>query len=88
MPGPSEGVFGAFAFDAATFAPTYKLIYGAPGRSLSIELAQRLGLPLPVVAAARGFLSDDQKKKLAAAIAALPDASAAAAASGTAATKR
>jgi DNA mismatch repair protein MutS2 len=52
----------AFAFDARTFAPTYKLIYGAPGRSLAIEIAQRLGLPLPVVAAARGFLSDDQKK--------------------------
>ena len=52
----------AFAFDARTFAPTYRLIYGAPGRSLAIEIAQRLGLPLPVVAAARGFLSDDQKK--------------------------
>jgi DNA mismatch repair protein MutS2 len=52
----------AFAFDPRTFAPTYKLIYGAPGRSLAIEIAQRLGLPLSVVAAARGFLSDDQKK--------------------------
>jgi DNA mismatch repair protein MutS2 len=52
----------AFAFDPRTFAPTYKLIYGAPGRSLAIEMAQRLGLPLPVVSAARGFLSDDQKK--------------------------
>jgi DNA mismatch repair protein MutS2 len=59
----TDGVMtAAFAFDAATFAPTYKLIYGAPGRSLAIEIAQRLGLPLPVVAAARGFLSDDQKK--------------------------
>jgi DNA mismatch repair protein MutS2 len=37
-------------------------VYGAPGRSLAIEIAQRLGLPLPVVSAARGFLSDDQKK--------------------------
>jgi DNA mismatch repair protein MutS2 len=52
----------AFAFDARTFAPTYKLIYGAPGRSLAIEIAQRLGLPVGVVAAARNFLSDDQKK--------------------------
>ena len=52
----------AFAFDPRTFAPTYRLIYGAPGRSLAIEIAQRLGLPLPVVSAARGFLSDDQKK--------------------------
>jgi DNA mismatch repair protein MutS2 len=52
----------AFAFDPKNFAPTYRLIYGAPGRSLAIEIAQRLGLPLPVVSAARGFLSDDQKK--------------------------
>jgi DNA mismatch repair protein MutS2 len=52
----------AFAFDPKTFAPTYRLIYGAPGRSLAIEMAQRLGLPMPVVSAARGFLSDDQKK--------------------------
>lgn len=52
----------AFAFDPKTFAPTYRLVYGAPGRSLAIEIAQRLGLPLPVVSAARGFLSDDQKK--------------------------
>jgi DNA mismatch repair protein MutS2 len=52
----------AFAFDPSSFAPTYKLIYGAPGRSLAIEIGQRLGLPLSVVAAARGFLSDDQKK--------------------------
>jgi DNA mismatch repair protein MutS2 len=59
----TDGVItAAFAFDPQTFAPTYRLIYGAPGRSLAIEIAQRLGLPLPVVSAARGFLSDDQKK--------------------------
>jgi DNA mismatch repair protein MutS2 len=52
----------AFAFDPKTFAPTYRLVYGAPGRSLAIEIAQRLGLGLPVVSAARGFLSDDQKR--------------------------
>ena len=59
----TEGVaVAAFAFDPQTFAPTYRLIYGAPGRSLAIEMAQRLGMPLAVVAAARGFLSDDQKR--------------------------
>jgi DNA mismatch repair protein MutS2 len=59
----TEGVMtAAFAFDPQTFAPTYTLIYGAPGRSLALEIAQRHGLPLPVVAAARGFLSDDQKR--------------------------
>jgi DNA mismatch repair protein MutS2 len=59
----TDGVtLAAFAFDPRTFAPTYRLIYGAPGRSLAIEIAQRLGLPLPVVSAARSFLSDDQKR--------------------------
>ena len=59
----TEGVTVAgFAFDPQTYAPTYRLVYGAPGRSLAIEMAQRLGMPLPVVSAARGFLSDDQKR--------------------------
>ena len=59
----TDGVaVAAFAFDPQNFAPTYRLIYGAPGRSLAIEMAQRLGMPLAVVAAARGFLSDDQKR--------------------------
>ncbi len=59
----TEGVaVAAFAFDPQTFAPTYRLVYGAPGRSLAIEMAQRLGMPVAVVAAARGFLSDDQKR--------------------------
>ncbi len=59
----TEGVaVAAFAFDPQNFAPTYKLLYGAPGRSLAIEMAQRLGMPATVIAAARGYLSDDQKR--------------------------
>ena len=59
----TEGVaVAAFAFDPQNFAPTYRLQYGAPGRSLAIEMAQRLGMPQPVIAAARGYLSDDQKR--------------------------
>ena len=59
----TEGVaVAAFAFDPQNFAPTYRLIYGAPGRSLAIEMAQRLGMPQPVITAARGYLSDDQKR--------------------------
>jgi len=59
----TEGVaVAAFAFDPQNFAPTYRLIYGAPGRSLAIEMAQRLGMPASVVTAARGYLSDDQKR--------------------------
>ena len=47
----------AFGFDPDTFAPTYQLLYGSPGRSLALEIAGRLGLDASVVAAARANLS-------------------------------
>jgi DNA mismatch repair protein MutS2 len=47
----------AFGFDADTFAPTFQLLYGSPGRSLALEMAARLGLNTVVVAAARENLS-------------------------------
>src|SRR5438034_583170 len=54
----TEGVTtAAFGFDAETFAPTYELIYGSPGRSLALEIAGRLGLNPSVVAAARQNLT-------------------------------
>ena len=54
----TEGVASAaFGFDADTFAPTYQLLYGSPGRSLALEIASRLGLDPEVVAAARENLS-------------------------------
>jgi DNA mismatch repair protein MutS2 len=47
----TEGVtVAAFGFNAETFAPTYTLIYGAPGRSLALEIARRLGMPGDVIA--------------------------------------
>jgi DNA mismatch repair protein MutS2 len=55
----TEGVTSAaFGFDPATFAPTYSLTYGSPGRSLAIEIAARLGMAPAVIAAARGNVSD------------------------------
>ncbi|HEX3644084.1 MAG TPA: endonuclease MutS2 [Vicinamibacterales bacterium] len=54
----TEGVASAaFGFELTTFAPTYQLIYGSPGRSLALEIAGRLGLNPAVVAAARENLS-------------------------------
>ncbi len=54
----TDGVASAaFGFELATFAPTYQLIYGSPGRSLALEIAGRLGLNPAVVAAARDNLS-------------------------------
>jgi len=52
----------AFGFDPESFAPTYRLVYGSPGRSLAIEIAARLGLPPSVIAAARENLSEEQKQ--------------------------
>src|SRR5215471_5876022 len=54
----TEGVAtAAFGFDAETFAPTYQLMYGSPGRSLALEIAARIGLNPSIVAAARAQLS-------------------------------
>jgi DNA mismatch repair protein MutS2 len=54
----TEGVASAaFGFDSETFAPTYQLLYGSPGRSLALEMAGRLGLNPAVVAAARENLT-------------------------------
>ncbi len=54
----TDGVASAaFGFDAETFAPTYTLVYGSPGRSLALEIAGRLGLNPSIVAAARRNVS-------------------------------
>jgi DNA mismatch repair protein MutS2 len=55
----TEGVqSAAFGFTPATFAPTYALVYGSPGRSLALEIAGRLGLRESIVAAARQNISE------------------------------
>ncbi len=54
----TDGVASAaFGFAPSTFAPTYELIYGSPGRSLALEIASRLGLAASIVTAARNNLS-------------------------------
>ena len=50
----TEGVMPAgFGFNPDTFAPTYRLNYGAPGSSLALEIATRLGLPASIIDRAR-----------------------------------
>jgi DNA mismatch repair protein MutS2 len=59
----TEGVAGAaFGFNPDTFAPTYRIVYGSPGRSLAIEIAARLGMPKSVIAAARDNLTEPEKQ--------------------------
>jgi DNA mismatch repair protein MutS2 len=47
----------AFGFDPASFAPSYRLVYGSPGRSLALEIGGRLGLAPSVLARARQNMS-------------------------------
>ncbi len=49
-------------FDLATLAPTYHLSIGLPGTSQAFAIAERLGLPLPLVEDARSRLSAAQQE--------------------------
>jgi DNA mismatch repair protein MutS2 len=46
-------------FDLETLRPTFHLTVGLPGRSNALAIAQRLGLPDPIVADARSELSPE-----------------------------
>jgi len=43
----------AMQFEEATFRPVFRLIAGIPGRSGGLEIAERLGLPVAILEAAR-----------------------------------
>lgn len=62
-PGVTSGSFG---YDPHTYEPTYRLSLGVPGRSLALEMAERLGLPPSVVqdARARRDLKEAQAEEL------------------------
>ena len=49
-----------FGFDPETFAPTYRLTYDAPGRSLALEIAARLGMAPSIIDAARQRRSEQE----------------------------
>jgi DNA mismatch repair ATPase MutS len=47
-------------FDEQTLAPTYRLLWGVPGRSNALNIAARLGIPHDVVNSARDILGASQ----------------------------
>ena len=50
----------SFGYDPRTYEPTYRLELGTAGRSLALEMAERLGLPATVVRDARSRLSEKE----------------------------
>jgi len=52
----------SFGYEPGTWEPTYHLTLGAPGRSLALEMAERLGLPAEVVADARARRDDKEEQ--------------------------
>jgi DNA mismatch repair protein MutS2 len=54
-------VFAAVDFDVETLTPCYRLTYHSLGRSLALPIAERLGLPEPVLAAARLAQSEESR---------------------------
>jgi DNA mismatch repair protein MutS2 len=56
-PGVASASFG---YDPETYEPTYRLALGVAGRSMALEMAERLGLPSAVVKDARSRLDEKE----------------------------
>src|SRR5262249_7792779 len=48
--------------DAATLAPTFRLLYDRPGQSWALAIAARLGLPSALILRAEGYRTADARR--------------------------
>lgn len=53
-------VNGAMRFDAANLEPLYQLEIGKPGSSFAFEIAQKIGLPQPILQSSREKMGQEQ----------------------------
>lgn len=53
---------GSCEFDVASLRPTYRLLIGTPGRSNAFAIAEKLGMPLPLVERAKTLVSNDDRR--------------------------
>jgi DNA mismatch repair protein MutS2 len=60
MANHTQGIVnGAMAFDEVNLKPLYKLIIGKPGSSYTFSIAQRIGLPEPLINRAKKLVDED-----------------------------
>ncbi len=52
----------SFGYRPESYEPTFRLTLGAPGRSLALEMAERLGLPASIVTDARARRDDKERQ--------------------------
>jgi DNA mismatch repair protein MutS2 len=50
---------GAMQFDEENLAPLYRLVVGKPGSSYTFSIAERIGLPKPLIERARKLVDED-----------------------------
>ena len=57
----SRVLSASILFNEESLKPTYRVVFGAPGRSRALETAERLGMPADVLALAKTYLSAEHK---------------------------